>query len=53
MVSCRAPYPIFRVLDLDKSVLQGLKQIIKGFRAAITKKRHFLAKHGEKNHSWA
>ena len=48
MVSCRAPYPIFRLLDSGKRVLQGLEQIIKGFRAAITKKTHFLANNGQK-----
>ena len=42
MVSCRAPYPIFRVLDSEKRVLQGLEQIIKGFRAAITKKKRIF-----------
>ena len=44
MVSCRAPYPLLRVLDWEKVLYKVVEQIIKGFRAAIPKKTHFLAK---------
>ena len=48
MISCTAPYPIFRVLDSTQITCKVLEQIIKGFRAAITTRTHFLAKNGDK-----
>ena len=50
VVTCRAPYPIFRVLDSQRSFCKVLEQTIKGFRAAITKKTHYLAKNCNESH---